>query len=198
MSTAINIESLTKENLKHLIHQAEHRLAALNTPPQLSELVEDERIYSIVNDVLLLAYRTGVTKADVFSALAGALRQPLESVAAAMPQSGADHEPDVAGESNASAKAEAEEWAFTSDEQKNLPGSLSLGPHRSGKSANTYSVDSQARYSDRRRFTAAKRSKVIYAHPVDTDRTWDGSGAMPKWLRDALAFGRKLEEFRVS
>ncbi|HYW76038.1 MAG TPA: hypothetical protein VFA48_05370, partial [Gammaproteobacteria bacterium] len=66
MNTPISLESLSKEQLQALIEQGERRLGTLDTLTDLRELAEDERIYSIVNDILLLAYQTGVGKAEIF------------------------------------------------------------------------------------------------------------------------------------
>lgn len=38
---------------------------------------------------------------------------------------------------------------------------------------------------------------VKYRHPEHPELTWKGRGQMPKWLREELAKGRSLEEFRV-
>jgi len=34
-------------------------------------------------------------------------------------------------------------------------------------------------------------------HKADTGETWSGRGLQPKWLKAALASGRKLEDFAV-
>lgn len=38
---------------------------------------------------------------------------------------------------------------------------------------------------------------VKYRHPDDPRKTWAGTGARPKWLKDELDKGRSLEDFRV-
>ncbi len=38
---------------------------------------------------------------------------------------------------------------------------------------------------------------VKYRHPEHPELTWKGRGQMPKWLREELAKGRRLEEFQV-
>ena len=48
--------------------------------------------------------------------------------------------------------------------------------------------------------TAAKRSGAKVApkyRDAATGDTWSGRGLQPKWLRAALATGRKLEEFAI-
>lgn len=38
---------------------------------------------------------------------------------------------------------------------------------------------------------------IKYRHPEKPELTWKGRGQMPKWLREELAKGRSLDEFRV-
>lgn len=38
---------------------------------------------------------------------------------------------------------------------------------------------------------------VKYRHPGNPELTWVGRGAMPKWLRDEIAKGKKKESFAV-
>lgn len=38
---------------------------------------------------------------------------------------------------------------------------------------------------------------IKYRHPEKPELTWKGRGQMPKWLREELAKGRRLEDFRV-
>lgn len=55
--------------------------------------------------------------------------------------------------------------------------------------------------------TARKARKAVVAKPAgaagsvkyrdDTGRVWGGRGPRPKWLREAIIGGRKLEEFKV-
>ena len=42
-----------------------------------------------------------------------------------------------------------------------------------------------------------KPAKIAYRHPDDSSLTWVGRGPRPKWLRDLLAKGKKLEDFKV-
>ena len=37
-----------------------------------------------------------------------------------------------------------------------------------------------------------------YVHPENTAKTWTGFGRKPGWIADALAQGRKLEDFILS
>jgi DNA-binding protein H-NS len=51
-------------------------------------------------------------------------------------------------------------------------------------------------------FTAGKRKKrggkcAVVKFRNGTDQTWAGRGKRPQWLVEALAAGRKLDEFRV-
>lgn len=41
------------------------------------------------------------------------------------------------------------------------------------------------------------RAKVMYRDPENSDQTWVGRGPRPKWLRDKLASGKSLEDFKV-
>ncbi|TDT72678.1 DNA-binding protein H-NS [Litoreibacter halocynthiae] len=47
--------------------------------------------------------------------------------------------------------------------------------------------------------TRKKRApaKVTHRHPDDKTLTWVGLGARPKWLKDAIASGRSLDEFKI-
>ncbi|SDW66201.1 H-NS family nucleoid-associated regulatory protein [Litoreibacter albidus] len=44
---------------------------------------------------------------------------------------------------------------------------------------------------------AKKPAKAAYRHPDDASKTWAGRGARPLWLKDALASGKTLEDFKV-
>lgn len=44
---------------------------------------------------------------------------------------------------------------------------------------------------------AAAKSAATVLYRDDAGRSWVGRGKRPTWLRDALAAGRKLEDFRV-
>lgn len=44
---------------------------------------------------------------------------------------------------------------------------------------------------------AAKATKAAVLYRNEQGQTWGGRGKRPQWLRDALAGGRTLEEFRV-
>lgn len=37
--------------------------------------------------------------------------------------------------------------------------------------------------------------EVRYANPADPSQTWSGRGRRPRWIQDALASGRSLEDF---
>lgn len=36
-----------------------------------------------------------------------------------------------------------------------------------------------------------------YRNPADSQQTWTGRGRQPKWVGEALANGRNLEDFRI-
>jgi DNA-binding protein H-NS len=44
---------------------------------------------------------------------------------------------------------------------------------------------------------AAKAASTTVVYRNESGQTWGGRGKRPQWLRDALAGGRTLEEFRV-
>lgn len=46
---------------------------------------------------------------------------------------------------------------------------------------------------------AKKKSTAVvkYRHPKNPELTWVGRGAMPKWLRDEVASGKKKESFLI-
>ncbi|MFD1914208.1 H-NS family nucleoid-associated regulatory protein [Halodurantibacterium flavum] len=46
-----------------------------------------------------------------------------------------------------------------------------------------------------------KRRKPVapkYAHPDNPELTWTGRGRQPRWVSEALAGGRKLDEFLIA
>lgn len=47
------------------------------------------------------------------------------------------------------------------------------------------------------RLPAARRDLPRYMDPA-TGKSWGGRGPRPRWLREALAAGRRLEEFRTA
>jgi DNA-binding protein H-NS len=42
-----------------------------------------------------------------------------------------------------------------------------------------------------------KPAKPKYANPNDTAQTWSGRGRRPRWLEEALAKGRSLDEMAI-
>jgi len=36
-----------------------------------------------------------------------------------------------------------------------------------------------------------------YRNPADSGQTWTGRGRQPRWIAEALASGRSLEEFKI-
>ncbi len=47
------------------------------------------------------------------------------------------------------------------------------------------------------RKAAAKKPPAVVAYRDEAGNSWVGRGKRPQWLRDALAAGRKLEDFKV-
>ncbi|MDN4061674.1 H-NS histone family protein [Massilia sp. YIM B02769] len=39
--------------------------------------------------------------------------------------------------------------------------------------------------------------KPQYENPADSSQTWSGRGRQPKWVAEALAGGKKLDQFRM-
>jgi DNA-binding protein H-NS len=46
-----------------------------------------------------------------------------------------------------------------------------------------------------KRKNADQSHKAKYSNPDNSDQTWSGRGQKPKWLKEALAKGKTLEEF---
>ena len=46
---------------------------------------------------------------------------------------------------------------------------------------------------------AAKTATVRaqYRNPADSEQTWSGRGRQPRWVVEAIAKGKKLDEFRI-
>lgn len=42
-----------------------------------------------------------------------------------------------------------------------------------------------------------KRHAIRYINPADNTQTWSGVGSRPKWVREWIASGRKLEDLAV-
>ena len=42
-----------------------------------------------------------------------------------------------------------------------------------------------------------KPAKVVYRHPDDASKTWVGLGPRPTWLKQELAGGKKLSDFKA-
>lgn len=43
----------------------------------------------------------------------------------------------------------------------------------------------------------ASKGVPKYANPSDPSKTWTGRGRQPAWIKDALAKGKKLEDFAI-
>jgi DNA-binding protein H-NS len=44
---------------------------------------------------------------------------------------------------------------------------------------------------------SGKKVKPQYENPQDNSQTWTGRGRQPKWIAEALASGKKLDDFRM-
>ena len=53
------------------------------------------------------------------------------------------------------------------------------------------------RRTSKRNGIARKDLAIKYRHSEDETLTWTGAGRQPKWLRDAIAEGARLEDFEV-
>jgi len=167
---------------------------------------DDERVCAIANEILTLAYKTKVPKAEVFAAVAGNMRQSLKDVLP--PSAPIEPEVDAGEESSAADESALVEVAGSAsaqeprDAQQRSDRKLTL-PNGQRRAQNAVTSRAACRENEEKSTGSANEpadtaSEVMYRHPVDADKTWDGQGSMPKWLRDAVSFGRKLEEFRVA
>lgn len=61
------------------------------------------------------------------------------------------------------------------------------------------SIDVHVEILEESKKAARSVSKVPikYRHPTDPNKAWTGRGMTPKWLRDLLAQGRDIAEFKV-
>ena len=51
----------------------------------------------------------------------------------------------------------------------------------------------------RQRLKARKSGGVAkYVDPADPSRTWSGRGRQPRWLRERILSGAKLDDFRIA
>lgn len=44
---------------------------------------------------------------------------------------------------------------------------------------------------------AKAKSPAKYRNPADSSKTWSGRGRQPGWIKDALAKGKKLDDFAI-
>jgi DNA-binding protein H-NS len=42
-----------------------------------------------------------------------------------------------------------------------------------------------------------KTAPPRYRNPADSDQTWTGRGRQPRWIAEALASGRSLDDFKI-
>jgi DNA-binding protein H-NS len=60
------------------------------------------------------------------------------------------------------------------------------------------SVDELLASSDKKAKTGSgQKVKPQYQNPTDSSQTWSGRGRQPKWVAEALASGKKLDQFRI-
>lgn len=62
------------------------------------------------------------------------------------------------------------------------------------------SVGVSVEITDTEKATGGRRGGKVaakYRNPQDHEQTWTGRGMRPVWLREALASGRRLEEFEI-
>lgn len=217
MYSNLHAEVLSKQELRALIRKAQRRVAALEAASIWRDVADDERVVAAANAILMLAYKSGVPKDDVFRLVAGALRLPVRDVALSTEElkavdSSGDNVPASAGEGGEPVEPGSGESAEDSQPraEQNLS-SLSDQPQCSSRSLSGTSrpraepADSVRPYHRRSASTAHNdksaegrhKERPLYVHPANKDQYWDGQGEMPKWLRDAIAFGRSLEEFRA-
>lgn len=207
MSEPVHVESLSKGELKKLLRKGTKRLSSIKRRLDTMDFSDDERVCAIANEILTLAYKTKVPKADVFAAVAGNMRQSLKDVLP--PAIPVESEVDAGEESytaDESASAGVAGIGIESPQppreaQQRSDRKLTL-PNGQRGAQNAVTGGAVRREHDKASSKSANEptdmaSEVMYRHPVDAHKTWDGQGAMPKWLRDAVSFGRKLEEFRV-
>lgn len=60
------------------------------------------------------------------------------------------------------------------------------------------SLDELVAYSGKKsRKSNGKKVEPRYRNPNDQTQTWTGRGKQPRWLADALAAGKKLDDFKI-
>lgn len=217
MYSNVNTEVLSKRELRALIDAARRRVAALEKAKTWRDFIDDERVVATANAILMLAYKADVPKDGVFRLVAGALRQPVRNVALSTEELktvGAtdDSTPPAAGEGSepvaTAPEASAQDTMTTiSEPRRSLEDPSQPSGRRSSRVSRPRAETTDSVRTYRRRAAAAAhndksreephKGRPLYVHPANKDQYWDGQGEMPKWLRDAIAFGRSLEEFRV-
>ncbi len=216
VSSIEQINALNKKEIESLLRESERRLESLNRETDPLSLTEDERVCAIANAILTLACNTNVPKAQVFAAVAGNMRisvqdaipssTPSEDATGAPGQGTAADEP----LDDREVATPADPAVAAADEPDQQPRRLSLpsGRQPGGVRSRTAGARSRARQTFKRTgepvstaspvmTPASEADDAVYRHPVDASKTWNGKGSMPKWLSDAVSFGRNPEEFRV-
>lgn len=214
MSRIQQINALNEEQIQSLLGESERRLESFNRKTDPMNLTEDERVCAIANAILTLAYSTNVPKSQVFAAVAGNMRISMQDAIPASASSASvpipSEQEGVVGKAvKVDRTAEAVNTSEVGEESAQsrrltLPSGRQQGAvrsqeaplrlrsrqifKRSGVNSETPSPVTQA---------APESDDAVYRHPVDASKTWNGKGDMPKWLSDAVSFGRNPEEFRV-
>lgn len=186
-----------ESNPHSLIKPAPGRSHSMDDPHSWREFVLDDRVVAVSNAIVLLAYKAGVTQAEVLRLVAGAMKLPYSQLIEAAGSSQDNAGPLV----DTLSERVCTPHTYT-------PGHSSAMAHgaqssRGGGRGSDSGASSQPTPSPKKpkpssgALTGSNTSRAIYAHPVNADSTWDGQGDMPKWLRDAITFGRSLDEFRI-
>lgn len=202
MDAAMNkfaLENCNRRELKALIQAAERRLTDMTPRSNVTKLEDDERVIAVANEILLAAYRTNHSKAEVFRAVAGALRMSMREVA-------------PAGRGTQAAAMPAAAMTDDSRRREGLPEHDGLYDEQGADRARPRTPETQRlelsmprprkpRHEMKKQdFSGGAVNDgqgIVYKHPVDRHKDWNGQGEMPTWLRDALSFGRALEEFQA-
>lgn len=59
------------------------------------------------------------------------------------------------------------------------------------------SVDELLSITARKEKSAGQKVAAQYANPADTSMTWTGRGRQPRWVAEALAGGKTLDDLRI-
>jgi DNA-binding protein H-NS len=67
----------------------------------------------------------------------------------------------------------------------------------SGKAKGTAAKKGRVAKADKGKAKAPSKAPAVVRYKDEAGNTWVGRGKRPQWLRDALAAGKKLEDFAV-